>query len=99
VFDDETTDWISLKHGPRTDQEKKAILARITYMRYLMDYVGLNEQAASWFQRRSHGLFAAGIHVTQAGDMWALEEDGFAGLGLNSDIFPGIGRTAQQDIQ
>jgi hypothetical protein len=72
---------ISLKHGPKTDQEKKAILARITYMRYLMDYVGLNEQAASWFQRRSHGLFAAGIHVTQAGDMWALEEDGFAGLG------------------
>jgi spermidine dehydrogenase len=99
VFDDETTDWISLKHGPKTDQEKKAILARITYKRYLMDYVGLNEQAASWFQRRSHGLFAAGIHVTQAGDMWALEEDGFAGLGLNSDIFPGIGRTAQQDIQ
>jgi spermidine dehydrogenase len=99
VFDDETTDWISLKHGPKTDQEKKAILARITYKRYLMDYVGLNEQAASWFQRRSHGLFAAGIHVTQAGDMWALEEDGFAGLGLNSDIFPGIGRIAQQDIQ
>ena len=25
------TDWISLKHGPKTDQEKKAILARITY--------------------------------------------------------------------
>jgi spermidine dehydrogenase len=99
VFDDETTDWISLRDGPKTDEEKKAILARITYKRYLMDYVGLNEQAASWFQRRSHGLFAAGIHVTQAGDMWALEEDGFAGLNLNSNIFPGIGRTAQQDIQ
>ena len=100
VFEDETTDWIALKHGTgRSDQEKKAILARITYKQYLTNYVGLNEQAASWFQRRSHGLFAAGIHVTQAGDMWALEEDGFAGLGLTSDIFPGIGRTAQQDIQ
>ena len=64
-----------------------------------MDYVGLNEEATGWFQRNSHGLFAAGIQATQAGDMWALEEDGFAGLGLNSDIFPGIGRTAEQDIR
>ena len=46
-----TTDWISLKHGPKTDQEKKAILARITYKRYLMDYVGVNEEATSYFQR------------------------------------------------
>jgi spermidine dehydrogenase len=98
VFDDETTDWIALKHGPKTDQEKKAILARITYKQYLRDYVGLNEQAASWFQRRSHSLFAAGIQVTQAGDMWALEEDGFTGLNLEPTIFPGIGRTAQQDM-
>ncbi len=99
AIEDETTDWISLKHGPKTDQEKKAILARITYKRYLMDYVGLNEEATGWFQRNSHGLFAAGIQATQAGDMWALEEDGFTGLGLNSDIFPGIGRTAEQDIR
>ena len=97
-IEDETTDWITLKDGPKTDQEKKAILARITYKRYLMDYVGANEQATGYFQRVSHGLFAAGIQATQAGDMWALEEDGFAGLGLTSDIFPGIGRTAQQDI-
>ena len=31
--------------------------------------------------------------------MWALEEDGFAGLQLEPTIFPGIGRTAQQDMQ
>jgi spermidine dehydrogenase len=99
AIEDEDTDWIALKHGPKTDQEKKAILARITYKQYLKKYVGLNEQATGWFQRNSHGLFAAGIHVTQAGDMWALEEDGFAGLGLEPTIFPGIGRTAQQDMQ
>jgi spermidine dehydrogenase len=99
IIEDETTDWISAKHGPQTDQQKKAILAKITYKRYLMDYVGANEEATGWFQRNSHSLFAAGIHVTQAGDMWALEEDGFAGLGLEPTIFPGIGRTAQQDMQ
>ena len=93
-----TPDWISLKHGPKTDQEKKAILARITYKRYLMDYVGVNEEATSYFQRTSHGLFGAGIQAVQAGDTWALEEAGFAGLGLEPTIFPGIGRTAQQDM-
>jgi spermidine dehydrogenase len=99
IMEDDSTDWIALKHGPKTDQEKKAILARITYKRYLMDYVGVDEEATSYLQRVSHGLFAAGIQATQAGDMWALGESGFDGLGLNSDIFPGIGRTAQQDIQ
>jgi spermidine dehydrogenase len=99
AIEDEDTDWIALKHGPRTDQQKKAILAKITYKEYLKKYVGLNDEATGWFQRNSHGLFAAGIHVTQAGDMWALEEDGFAGLNLEPTIFPGIGRTAQQDMQ
>ena len=98
IITDEDTDWISLKHGPKTDQEKKAILARITYKRYLMDYVGVNEEATSYFQRTSHGLFGVGIQAVQAGDTWALEEDGFAGLGLEPTIFPGIGRTAQQDM-
>jgi spermidine dehydrogenase len=98
IMSDTTTDWIALKHGPKTDQEKKAILARITYKRYLMDYVGANEEATGYLQRTSHGLFGAGIQAVQAGDMWALENPGFDGLGLNGDIFPGIGRTAQQDM-
>ena len=96
--DDDTMDWIALKDGPKTDQEKKAILARITYKRYLMHYVGVNEEATSYFQRTSHGLFGAGIQAVQAGDTWALEEAGFAGLQLEPTIFPGIGRTAQQDM-
>jgi spermidine dehydrogenase len=98
IMTDTTTDWIALKDGPKTDQEKKAILAGITYKRYLMDYVGVNEEATGYLQRTSHGLFGAGIQAVQAGDMWALENPGFDGLGLNQDIFPGIGRTAQQDI-
>jgi spermidine dehydrogenase len=98
IMEDDSSDWIALKHGPKTDQQKKAILARITYKRYLMDYVGVNEEATGYLQRTSHGLFAAGIQATQAGDSWALGQPGFDGLGLNLDIFPGIGRTAQQDI-
>jgi spermidine dehydrogenase len=92
------TDWLAAKHGPLSDQEKKAILAGITYKQYLMEYVGANEEATSYLQRTSHGLFGAGIQVVQAGDMWALENPGFDGLGLTGDIFPGIGRTAQQDM-
>ena len=41
---DTTTDWIALKHGPKTDQDKKAILAGITQKQYYMDYVGVPEQ-------------------------------------------------------
>jgi spermidine dehydrogenase len=98
IMTDTSTDWIALKQGPKTDQEKKAILARITYKRYLMDYVGVNEEATGYLQRTSHGLFGAGIQAVQAGDMWALGNPGFAGLGLTDDPFPGIGRTAQQDM-
>ena len=98
IMTDDSTDWIALKHGPKTDQEKKAILARITYKRYLMDYVGVTDEATGYLQRTSHGLFAAGIQATQAADSWALGQPGFDGLGLSLDIFPGIGRTAQQDI-
>ncbi len=97
IMTDDSTDWISVKDGPKTDQEKKAILAQISYKKYLMDYVGVNEEATGYLQRTSHGLFAVGIQCTQAGDTWALENPGFDGLGLNGDIFPGIGRTAQQD--
>ena len=98
IMDDTTTDWITAKDGPKTDQEKKAILARISYKEYLKQYVGAGDEAISYLQRFSHGLFGAGVQAVQAGDMWALENPGFDGLGLTSDIFNGIGRTAQQDM-
>jgi spermidine dehydrogenase len=98
IMTDDSTDWIALKDGPKSDQEKKAILARITYKRYLMDYVGVTEEATGYLQRTSHGLFGAGIQAVQAGDTWALGNPGFDGLVLNNDPFPGIGRTAQQDM-
>jgi spermidine dehydrogenase len=60
--------------------------------------VGVTEEATGYLQCTSHGLFGAGIQAVQAGDMWALENPGFDWLGLNDDPFPGIGRTAQQDM-
>ena len=36
---------IEAKHGPKSDQEKKGILSRLTYRRWLMAYMGANEQA------------------------------------------------------
>jgi spermidine dehydrogenase len=92
---DQTTDWIALEHGPRTDQEKKAILSRLSYREYLMKYVGAPEQAVIQYQRLGHGLLGAGAQAVSAGDMWALGNPGFNGLGLNGDFFPGIGRTPQ----
>ena len=35
-----TTDWIAAKHGRADDQQKKAILSRITQKQYYMDYIG-----------------------------------------------------------
>jgi spermidine dehydrogenase len=95
---DDTTDWIALKHGPKTDQEKKAILAGITQKQYYMDYVGVPEQSTLWYQRNGHSLLGAGVQAISAGDAWALGQAGFDGLGLNGDPFPGIGRTPQMGL-
>jgi spermidine dehydrogenase len=92
---DLTTDWIANKHGPKSDQEKKAILSRLTQKRYYMDYIGAPEQAVRQYQRNGHGLLGAGAQAVSAGDMWALGAPGFEGLGLNLDPYPGIGRTPQ----
>ncbi len=92
---DLTSDWIALKDGPKTDQEKKAILSRITQKQYYMDYIGVPEQAIVWYQRNGHSLLGAGAQAVSAGDMWALGAPGYEGLGLNFDSFPGIGRTPQ----
>jgi spermidine dehydrogenase len=92
---DETTDWIALKHGPKTDQEKKAILSRLTQKRYYMEYIGVPEESIVFYQRNGHSLLGAGAQAVSAGDMWALGAPGFEGLGLNFDHFPGIGRTPQ----
>ena len=90
-----TTDWLEARHGELDDQQKKAILSRITQKQYYMDYIGAPEQAIRQYQRNGHGLLGAGAQAVSAGDMWGLFAPGFQGLGLTDDPFPGIGRTPQ----
>lgn len=97
LMTDTTTDYIAARHGPMSDADKKALLARTTYKRYLREYVGVGEEATTWLQRNSHGLYGAGIQAVQAADLWLLGYPGFDGLGLVEGDFPGVGRTAQMD--
>jgi len=92
---DATTDPIVARHGPKTDQEKKAILSRLTYRQWLTDYMGAGERALLQYQRLGHGLLGAGAQAVSAGDMWALGNPGFRGLQLDDGFFVGIGRTPQ----
>jgi spermidine dehydrogenase len=95
---DTTTDWITLKHGPTSDADKKQLLARMTQKQYYMDYVGVPEESTIWYQRNGHGLLGAGVQAISAADAWALGQAGFGGLGLLEESFPGIGRTPQLDF-
>jgi spermidine dehydrogenase len=96
IMEDADVDWIVEKGGPEGDQEKKALLSRITQKQYYMQYLDVPEESTVWHQRVGHGLLGAGAQAVSAGDMWALGSiPGFEGLGLNFDHFPGIGRTPQ----
>jgi spermidine dehydrogenase len=92
---DTTSDWITLRDGPKTEQEKKEILSRITQKQYYMDYIGVPEEAIVWYQRNGHSLLGAGSQAVSAADMWALGDPGYEGLGLSFESFPGLGRTPQ----
>jgi spermidine dehydrogenase len=97
---DTTTDWLTLKHGPMTVDEKVHLLTTITQKQYYMDYIGAPEQAILQYQRNGHGLLGAGAQVVSAADVWMLGQPGFDGLGLGDTEdrhFPGVGRTPQMD--
>jgi spermidine dehydrogenase len=99
----EDTDWISLKHGSLSDDQKLDLLTRITYKQWLMEYLGAPEEAIVEYQRGSHGLLGAGAQAVSAIDRWLLGGAGFPdalGLPDPTDIhFPGVGRTPQMSNQ
>jgi spermidine dehydrogenase len=103
---DVTTDWIALKHGALTPEQRVDLLTRITYKQWLMDYVGAPEEAIIEYQRGSHGLLGVGAQAVSAADAWMLFRPGFSSaLGLPDRTaladagFPGIGRTPQMGNQ
>jgi len=98
----EATDWIAAKHGAMSVADKIQLLTRLTYRRYLQEYVGAPDQAILQYQRLSHSLLGAGVQAVSAADMWLLGQPGFGGLGLGDPTnitFPGIGRTPQMGVR
>jgi spermidine dehydrogenase len=66
-------------------EEKARVLASISYRNFLSAFWGLDERAASVFQKRPHDFFAVGTdHLPAMGAYWS-GYPGFQGLGLPVD--------------
>jgi spermidine dehydrogenase len=74
--------------------EKKARLARVSYLDYLVRIAGADPGAGPFFQAMSHGEWGVGADAVSALDLWALGFPGFRGLGLEPGAAPGMGHTA-----
>ena len=88
--------------APLTEAQKRDYLTAITYKDYLVNHVGINDEAFfGEYWRGSGGLLGAGGQAVSAADCWILGRPGFpdgVGLGDTEDIqLNGIGRTPFQD--
>ena len=97
-------DVMTAKDGPMTQAEKVQRLTQMTYKQYLQYYWDCPDDAFfGEYWRGSGGLLGAGGQAVSASDCWVLERPGFPdALGLPSTddvVFPGIGRTPQQDAK
>jgi spermidine dehydrogenase len=72
-----------------TSDEKKARLARMSYARFLLDLVRVDEQVVRLYQALPHPLFGVGMDAVAAQDAWGLGAPGFDGMNL--DPTPGKG--------
>ncbi|HEX2317250.1 MAG TPA: NAD(P)-binding protein [Thermomonospora sp.] len=81
-----------------SDAEKKDVLARISYERYLRDKVGVGDEAIEFKRRDTEGLWGVGPDRVSAADAWGVGEPGFDGLGLKHTPFNGIGRTPHMHL-
>ena len=98
----EDSDVMTAKDGPMTREEKIQRLTQMTYKQYLQRYWDCPDDAFHGeYWRGSGGLLGAGGQAVSASDCWLLGRPGFPDaldLGDTDDIvFPGIGRTPQQD--
>ena len=97
-------DVMVAKDGPMTRDEKIQRLTQMTYKHYLQYYWDCPDDAFfGEYWRGSGSLLGAGGQAVAAADCWVLGRPGFPsalGLGETDDIvFPGIGRTPQQDAK
>ena len=64
--------------APLTQQQKREYLTAITYKQYLVNHVGINDEAFfGEYWRGSGGLLGAGGQAVSAADCWILGRPGF----------------------
>ena len=74
--------------------EKKARLARMSYAKFLTDFVGVEQQVVKVLQTGPHPLFGVGIDAVAAQDAWGMGYPGFAGMHLDPSPGKGMNRDA-----
>jgi len=72
-----------------SSEEKKARLARISYAKFLTDFVKIHADVVRLYQTLPHSWFGVGIDAVSAQDAWALKYPGFQGMKLDPGFGPG----------
>jgi spermidine dehydrogenase len=78
----------------RSSDEKKALLARMSYADYLVKWVKADPGIIPCFQAMTHGEWGVGIDAVGALEVWPFKFPGFQGLGLEPGAAPHMGFTA-----
>lgn len=73
-----------------TSDQKKALLARMSYAAFLTGPAGAHRDVLPFLQTRPHSLYGVGIDAVPAQDAWGLGLPGFAGMNLDPAPGPGM---------
>jgi spermidine dehydrogenase len=77
-----------------SSDEKKARLARMSYAKFLADFVKVDQQVIQLYQALPQPLFGVGIDAVAAQDAWGLGAPGFEGMKLHPEPGKGMNRDA-----
>ncbi len=77
-----------------TSDEKKARLARMSYLDFLVNVAKADPGVCAYFQAMSQDECGIGCDAINALDVWAFGFPGFQGLNLAQGAAPGMGYTA-----
>jgi spermidine dehydrogenase len=77
-----------------SSDDKKARLARISYAKFLAEFVKVDQQVIQLYQALPQPLFGVGIDAVSAQDAWGLGAPGFHGMKLDPTPGKGMNRDA-----
>ena len=77
-----------------SSDDKKARLARMSYAKFLADFVHIDQQVIQLYQALPQPLFGVGIDAVSAQDAWGLGAPGFQGMKLDPAPGKGMNRDA-----